>query len=191
MRGDVVLLGSGPSWREGIPDHCPVMAISSGLFAAHEAGIVPDFFCTLDRMRYYRGLDQQKGMMVHYPLGREDVAGRHDVRTWPVIETLHPSFRRDDRLDNCIGLDNCKNSLMFAIQLAMRLWFNRVIFCGVDLLEPEYTHLRDRLWWFQDEALENDMLWQVSSMTSSLYPAIELFRPVRRMRDRQIVEVNQ
>ena len=169
----VIIAGVGPSaCQYEWPEDVPILAVSSGYREVPRI----DHFCTLDKvMCFPEWLTDSTRFTKHVPDWSNVDEWRRcpKVRTWAYQEAGEPSFRASDGPVSAGGLRKSNvdatrhNSLLFAVQLAPRLGFNRCIFIGVDLLGGLEV-VSDLLleWWPIAQA--HSIEWRNASLLSTL-----------------------
>ena len=168
----IVLVGSGPGIRHyRFAINAPHGAVSSG---CRKMGRSPDLFF---------GCDGPGMFPAHIP--RDESISRHiptmcmpwwrdwNVTLWDTCETGEPNFTDRDApvMDHrpwSQGDPPAPHSLVFAVQVAALLGFDRLVFAGVDLLEPHLQPIADLLETWAPAAAAAGVEWINISPNSAL-----------------------
>lgn len=140
------------------------MAVSGGIHAVPHA----DHFVSLDKaMHFPDWLTGSTQIQKHVPINAFTSRWQMypNVKTWEYIDAPDPSFTDGP----CVAGPLPRNhSLLFAVQVAARLGFNRCLFVGCDLLDNESWAITDVLqtWWPPAKAA--GIVWENASPISSL-----------------------
>ena len=140
MKPTIVIAGAGPSavqheWHSDVP----IMAVSGGY------RYVPrmDHFASLDKvMCFPEWMTNSTRCIKHVPdwSNESEWLKCPQVHSWQYEEGDAPNFVtgpiRAGTLRKSNVDDTWHNSLLFAVQVAPRLGFERLVFVGVDLLGP-------------------------------------------------------
>jgi len=176
----IILLGQGPSAELYDWDamDVPIMAVSGGYKFA------PDIthFCTLDRpVCFPEWLQSSENFTKH--IAGNKFAKRWSkyprVRAWEYIDSRDVQFGPDGPI---VGGPLPRNySLFFAVQLAARLGYERLIFVGCDLLENELRPINNvmREWW--PLAVEAGQEWVNASPLSTFCEWMPEAKQVERL----------
>lgn len=169
----IIIAGSGISATQyDYPADTPIMAVSSGYRFVPEM----DHFVSMDKpMMFPSWLTSSDKFIKHVP--DTQLGGywkRHrGVRAWRYEDGPDPKFGADDPV--CSGSmlkDDCDqirhNSLLFAVQIAPRLGYDRLLFIGCDLLDEGLFPISDQLrrWHVHAEAARIE--WVNASPLSTL-----------------------
>jgi hypothetical protein len=151
----IIVAGRGPSayqyhWPD---DGTPIMAVSGGYDA------VPDMehFVSLDKpMCFPRWLLGADHIEKHVAENRHTRYWRRwpNITSWPYVEDDFPRNGGPP----VVGPLGRGHSLLFAVQVAARMGYQRLLFVGVDLLgvemEPVNRALESWRGWFADHGVE-------------------------------------
>lgn len=168
MPDRLVICGSGPS-----ANYCqwewdtPIMAVSSGF----DEAATFEHFVTLDRPICFPGwLIGSDQFVKHIPSGKfaRFWTEHPRVRVWEYDFDLEAPDFTDAAGPLARGPQPKNHSLLFAVQVAALLGYERLIFLGVDLTSNELHTISDvmRLWWPAAQAA--GVTWQNASPLSLL-----------------------
>lgn len=172
MSNTLIIAGAGISaCQYNWPNDHPIMAVSSGFRDVPRM----DFFCTLDKvMCFPQWLTDSTRWIKHVPSWdcAREWSKLPNVVIHDYVELVEPNFTCEGPIaagglkkSNVDG--TWHNSLLFAVQVAPRLGFNRVEFIGVDLL-GERIVVSDQLRAWHRKAQAAGIEWVNLSPLSSL-----------------------
>jgi hypothetical protein len=172
MSDTLIIAGAGASavnfsWPDGVP----IMGISSGFHHVPRM----DHFCTLDKvMCFPEWVTDSTRWCKHISNWRnaEEWLRLPRVRVWEYATGAEPNFGaegpiRSGDLRKTNAPDTWHFSMLFAVQLAPRLGFRRLVFIGCDLLGPLVV-VSDLLRRWHKPALAAGCEWLNASRISTL-----------------------